>query len=245
MAKVADLFEAEGVSYKRQREIYSEAGYDISEPTFRRLRARVHEGLPPLSADKSSGRPKALMDRQILVFIGWVLHQNDEDEIAGIRECRSFIEDTFGFEVAQGTVHKYLMQNGFSSHKGRRRTAGYKFDLEALIDLYEKDLERLWALGIKDMRPQDLACMDSSSLGWRLLTRKTYSPKGGTHSRKFAREIQRIRTLWCGPHFRTESIGAQRYYSRATRNLLIGPVCEIGLIICSRSTKLIQAESWP
>jgi transposase len=180
VAKVADLFEAEGVSYKRQREIYSEAGYDISEPTFRRLRARVHEGLPPLSADKSSGRPKALTDRQILVFIGWVLHQNDEDEIVGIRECRSFIEDTFGLEVAQGTVHKYLMQNGFSSHKVRRRTAGYKFDLEALIDLYEKDLERLWALGIKDMRPQDVACMDSSSLGWRLLTRKTYSPKGGT-----------------------------------------------------------------
>jgi transposase len=180
VARMAPLLKTEGLSYKRQREIYSEAGYDVSERTLRRHRADEHEGHAALSTSKSSGRPKALTDRQILVFIGWVLHQNDEDEIAGIRECRSFIKDTFGFEVAQGTVHKYLMQNGFSSHKGRRRTAGYKFDLDALIGLYEKDLERLWALGIKDMQPQDLACMDSSSLGWRLLTRKTYSPKGGT-----------------------------------------------------------------
>jgi hypothetical protein len=140
----------------------------------------VHEGHDPLSNDKSSGRPKALTDRQIMVFVGWVLHQNDEDEKAGIRECRRFIEDNFGMKIAQGTVHKYLMESGFSSRKGRRRTAGYKFDLDALIDLYEKDLERLWGLGIKEMSPQHVTCMDSSSLGWRLLTRKTYFPKGGT-----------------------------------------------------------------
>jgi transposase len=180
IARAADAFLAEGVSLKRQREIWCEAGYEISEPTFRRQRARVHEGHDPLSNDKSSGRPKALTDRQIMVFVGWVLHQNDEDEKAGIRECRRFIEDNFGMKIAQGTVHKYLMESGFSSRKGRRRTAGYKFDLDALIDLYEKDLERLWGLGIKEMSPQHVTCMDSSSLGWRLLTRKTYFPKGGT-----------------------------------------------------------------
>jgi transposase len=81
MAKVADTYAAEGVSYKRQREISSEAGYEISEPTFRRLRARKHEGASPLSDAKSTGRPRALTDRQILVFVGWVLQQNDEDEI--------------------------------------------------------------------------------------------------------------------------------------------------------------------
>jgi transposase len=180
IARAADAFLAEGVSYKRQREIWCEVGYEISEPSFRRLRARVHEGHDPLSHNKSSGRPKALTDRQIMIFVGWVLNQNDATQKAGVDECRRFIEDTFGFAVAQGTVHKYLMQSGFSSHTGRRRTAGYKFDLDALIDLYEKDLERLWGLGIKEMSPEYVACMDSSSLGWRLLRRKTYSPKGGT-----------------------------------------------------------------
>jgi transposase len=162
------------------RNSVSEAGYEISEPTFRRHRGSEDEGQAALSTDKSSGRPKALTDRQIMIFVGWVLHQNDDDEKVGIRECKRFIEDTFDTQIGQGTVHKYLMESGFSSRKGRRRTAGYKFDLDALIELYEKDLERLWGLGIKEMAPQHLACMDSSSLGWRLLARKTYSPKGGT-----------------------------------------------------------------
>jgi hypothetical protein len=67
IARAADAFLAEGVSLKRQREIWCGAGYEISEPTFRRQRARVHEGHDPLSNDKSSGRPKALTDRQIMV----------------------------------------------------------------------------------------------------------------------------------------------------------------------------------
>jgi hypothetical protein len=67
MPKVAEAYEAEGVSYKRQREIYSEAGYEILERSFRRLRACVHEGVDPLSGAKSSGRPKA---QQVLIFVG-------------------------------------------------------------------------------------------------------------------------------------------------------------------------------
>ncbi len=180
IAQVADSYLAEGVSYKRQREISREAGYEISEPTFRRLRACVHEGVDPLSGAKSPGRPKALTDRQILVFLGWVLHSNDENEKVNLRGSVRFIEQQFAIVVGEETVRRILVQNGFASRKGRRRTAGYKFDLEGVIDLYEKDLERLWGLGIKEMSPQHVACMDSSSLGWRLLTRKTYFPKGGT-----------------------------------------------------------------
>jgi transposase len=180
MAKVADALLGEGVSYKRQREISCEAGYEISEPTFRRLRACVHEGVDPLSGAKSSGRPKALTDQQILVFLGWVLNSNDENEKVDLKGSVRFVEEQFAIAVGEETVRRILVQNGFSSRKGRRRTAGYKFDLDGLVDLYEKDLERLWGLGIKEMSPQHVTCMDSSSLGWRLLTRKTYFPKGGT-----------------------------------------------------------------
>jgi hypothetical protein len=139
----------------------------------------VHEGLPPLSDAKSSGRPRALTDREILVFVGWVLHQNDANEKVDLEGSISFVEEQLGAEVSKETVRRILVQNGLWSLKGRRRTAGYKFDLDALARLYEKDLERLWALGIKDLSAARVACMDSSSLGWRLLGRKTYSPKGG------------------------------------------------------------------
>ena len=85
-----------------------------------------------------------------------------------------FIEQQFGIEAGEETVRRYLVQNGFSSHKGRRRTAGYRLDLEVLIDLYMEDVQRFWELGLKDMSPQHIACIDSSAIGWRLLTRKTY-----------------------------------------------------------------------
>jgi hypothetical protein len=207
----------------------------------------VHEGAPVLSADKSSGRPRALTDRQILLFVGWVLHQNDDNEIVGIAECRSFIEDTYGFEVAQGTVHKYLMQNGFASRKTQRRTAGYKFDfdLDALIDLYEKDLERLWALGIKDVRPEHLACMDSSSTDWCMLVRKTYFPSGG----------QQPKSRRGNPTYTNLVVWATfpDGLNRCPALLFTGDpqfteprsgcVCEIDSIICWKSTKSIRAGS--
>ena len=55
IARVADAYAAEGVSYKRQREIYSEAGYEISRPSFNRYLASMHDGETPLSTDKHAG----------------------------------------------------------------------------------------------------------------------------------------------------------------------------------------------
>jgi hypothetical protein len=180
VAKVAPALKEEGVSYKRQREIYSEAGYEISRPSFSRYLASMHDSEAPLSTDKHAGRPRALTEREIMIFVGWVLGQNDENEPVGIRECVGFIEDHLGHELSTGTVHKYLIASGFSSHVGRRRTAGYKLNFDSLVDLYMADVRRFWELGIKHLPPERVACIDSSSIGWRLLTRKTYSPKGGS-----------------------------------------------------------------
>ena len=154
IARVADAYMAEGVSYKRQREIYAEAGYEVSERTFRRHRATEDEGHAALSSDKSSGRPKALTDQQVMIFVGWILNQNEKNEKVDLRRSGRFIEEQFGVEVGEETVRRYLKQNGFSSRRGRRRTAGYKLDLEVLIDLYIEDVQRFWGLGIKDMSPQ-------------------------------------------------------------------------------------------
>ncbi len=118
VAKVAPALKEEGVSYKRQREIYSEAGYEISRPSFSRYLAYMHDSEAPLSTDKHVGRPRALTEREIMIFVGWLLTQNDENEPVGIRECMSFIKDHLGHELSIGTVHKYLMASGFSSHVG-------------------------------------------------------------------------------------------------------------------------------
>ena len=78
VAKVAPALKEEGVSYKRQREIYLEAGYKISRPSFNRYLASMHDGEAPLSTDKHAGRPRALTEREIMIIVGWLLTQNDD-----------------------------------------------------------------------------------------------------------------------------------------------------------------------
>ena len=124
MARVADALLEEGVSYKRQREISSEAGYEISERSFRRLRACMHEGVDPLSGDKSSGRPKALTDRHVLVFIGWALDCNERNEKVDLQGSVRFVKESFAVDVSEETLRRILLHSGLSSQKTRRRTAG-------------------------------------------------------------------------------------------------------------------------
>jgi transposase len=90
MAAVAPALKEAGVSYKRQKNIARDAGYDVAESTFRRHRKRICAGEAPLSADKRSGRPRALSEQEVMVFVGWVLHQNDETKLSMLSLAWSF-----------------------------------------------------------------------------------------------------------------------------------------------------------
>jgi hypothetical protein len=102
VARVAPAFKAEGVSYKRQREIYSEAGYEISATTFRRHLASVHGGEAPLSTNKRAGRPRALTDREAMIFVGWVLMQNDENDLLASENVRALSQTIWAMSCRAG-----------------------------------------------------------------------------------------------------------------------------------------------
>ena len=178
-ARVAPALKEAGVSYKRQLEIANNAGYPIKDRSFRRHRHKVELGEAPLSVDKKSGRHVSLLGRQERVFVGWVLHENDANNIVDLDSCQEFLRETFGLDLAQTTIRNYLLQNGFTSHRMRHRTAGFYLDLDQQASLYAADVSRFWGLGLKDMDPSCVVCIDSSSLGWRLHAPRSYTPKGG------------------------------------------------------------------
>ena len=78
----------------------------------------------------------------------WFLH------CVGFREAWNFVEKTYGVELADGTIHNYYINAGLSSRLMRGRTAGYKVDLETLIDLFISDVQRMCDLGIKAVCPK-------------------------------------------------------------------------------------------
>jgi transposase len=179
IGRVAKSLKEEGVSYKQQREIADNAGYHMSDRIFKRY-CRIGSGQrSPLSANKPTGRPPALDDRQKQVFLGWVLIQNDANEIVDLAGCVEFVQTHFNVQLVDQTMANYLHEAGFTSQLGRRRTAGYKLDLDQMADLYKADVLRLWKLGIKTIPRNELPMMDSTSVGWCLFCQRTYAVHGG------------------------------------------------------------------
>lgn len=179
MALVAPGLKRHGVSFDEFRTLASEAGYEVSERTLREHRATAAAGRLPLSMDKHAGRPCALTDRQVMVLIGWALHQNDANETVDLRAASRFVQQQFQVAMAASTLLSYLHGAGLSSRLMRHRTAGFRLDREAMIEIYARDLERLWKAGVTSDRPSQVCMIDSSVLGWRLLQRRTFSPVGG------------------------------------------------------------------
>jgi hypothetical protein len=80
----------EGVSYTRQKKIFSSLGYELSNRTLKRYRHKVGAGHTPLSTVKSSGRVRALTAQQLLIFIGWTLEKKRKKTKSWTGEAKSF-----------------------------------------------------------------------------------------------------------------------------------------------------------
>ncbi len=158
--------------------------------------------------------------------------------LVDLRRSGRFIEQQFGLEVGEETVRRYLKQNGFSSRKGRRRTAGYKLDVEGLIDLYIEDVQRFWGLGVKDISSQYLACIDSSSLGWH--EKNVFSERWNTAEKSRGKSNVHEPRGMGHVSGRSQPVPAAPLYGRSAI---------YRAITCARparpSTILIPAESWP
>ena len=99
IARVAPLLKAEGLSYKRQREIYAEAGHGVSERSFCRHRACEDEGHAALSSKKNSGRPKVLMDGRLwFSLVGFCIKMTKTKKLA-FETANAFIEDNFCMKI--------------------------------------------------------------------------------------------------------------------------------------------------
>jgi hypothetical protein len=116
------------------------------------------------------------------------LEKNEKNEIVDGRGCQEFLKNILDLEVTILTAVNYLHQCGFSSQLVRRRTASYKFSLEKLIDLYVEEVERFWVLGIKTLSPKRVCFIDSLSLGWRKLVKRTFALKGSQQKKKKRRQ---------------------------------------------------------
>ena len=132
------------------------------------------------TAEKASGAAPLLDDEQCEIAAGWVLSQNDSNQVVSLASFAKFCASAFGVELAQTTAHDYLHALGFSSKVSQVKTGGLTVDVDALARMMVAwKSERQRAGDLKGL----LASVDFTFTGHRTDRRVTCAPAGGAQPR--------------------------------------------------------------
>ena len=126
-------------------------------------------------AEKASGAVPLLDNEQCEIASGWVLFQNDSNQIVSLASFSKFCESAFGVELAPATAHNYLHALGFSSKVSKAKVSGFTVDVDALAKMmfeWKSELQRQGDL------KRLVASVDFTFTGHRTDRRASYAPAG-------------------------------------------------------------------
>jgi transposase len=176
VARLVGPLEGRGISRSVFRDVLADAEIMVPKSSLDRwVRAHATTGRV-FTAEKASGAAPLLDDEQCEIAAGWVLFQNDSNQVVSLASFAKFCTSAFGVELAQTTAHDYLHALGFSSKVSQVKTSGFTVDVEALAKMmFEWKSERRRAGDLKGL----LASVDFTFTGHRTDRRVTYAPAGG------------------------------------------------------------------
>lgn len=169
--------EARGISRAIFRDILAEANITISKSSLDRWVYAHNSDASIFTAEKSSGAPQLLDEEQQEIAAGWVLFQNDSNQIVSVTSFSNFCTDAFGVPLSRGTSFNYLHALGFSSKVSQVKKSGFTLDVDALSKMmFDWQCERQLAGDLKGL----LASVDFTFTGHRTDRRLSYAPAGGS-----------------------------------------------------------------
>ena len=176
IARLVGPLEARGISRSVFRDILADAEITMPKSSLDRW-VRTHAVTGKIfTAEKASGAAPLLDDEQCEIAAGWVLSQNDSNQVVSLASFAKFCVSAFGVELAPTTAHDYLHALGFSSKVSQVKTCGFTVDVDALAKMmFEWKSERQRAGDLKGL----LASVDFTFTGHRTDRRVTYAPAGG------------------------------------------------------------------
>lgn len=175
IARLVGPFEARGISRSVVRAVLADAEITVPKSSLDRwVHAYVTKGII-FTAEKASGATPLLDDQQCEIAAGWVLSQNDSNQVVSLASFSKFCASAFGVELAQTTAHDYLHALGFSSKVSQAKTSGFTIDVDALAEMmFEWKSERQGAGDLKGR----VASVDFTFTGHRTDRRVSYAPAG-------------------------------------------------------------------
>ena len=176
IARLVGPLEARGISHAAFRDILADANITVPKSSLDRWIYAHVSNVSIFTAEKGSGAPPLLDDDQREIAAGWVLSQNDSNQMVSIASFSSFCATAFGVTLSQGTSHKYLHALGFSSKVSQVKNSGFTVDVDMLSKMmFDWKCERQLAGDLKGL----LASVDLTFTGHRTDRRLSYAPAGG------------------------------------------------------------------
>lgn len=176
IARLVGPLEARGVSRSAFRSILAEAEFTVPKSSLDRWVHSCGVAGTIFTAEKSSGAAPLLDDDQCEIAAGWVLSQNDANQVVSLASFSAFCKSAFGVDLALSTSHDYLHALGFSSRVSQVKTSGFTVDVETLSKMmFEWKRKRQRAGDLQAL----LASVDFTFTGHRTDRRLSYAPAGG------------------------------------------------------------------
>ena len=176
IARLVGPLEARGISRSTFRTILAEAEFPVPKSSLDRW---VHAHLVTgtiFTTEKCSGATPLLDDDQCEIVAGWVLSQNDANQVVSLASVSTFCKSALGVDVPRSSAHEYLHALGFSSKVSQVKTSGYTIDVDTLAKMmfdWKQERQR-----VGDLRGL-LASVDFTFTGHRADRRLSYAPSGG------------------------------------------------------------------
>lgn len=183
IARLVGPLEARGISRSVFRDVLADAKITVPKSSLDRW-VHAHAATGSIfKAEKASGAVPLLDDEQREIAAGWVLFQNDANQVVSLASFSKFCESAFGVELAQATAHDYLHALGFSSKVSQAKTRGFTVDADALAKMMvEWKSERQRKGDLKGL----MASVDFTFTGHRTDRRVSYAPAGGAQPKSSA-----------------------------------------------------------
>lgn len=176
IARLVGPLERRGISRTAFRDLLADANITVSKSSLDRwIHAHVSNA-SIFTAEKGSGAPPILDEDQCEIAAGWVLSQNDSNQMVSVASFSNFCATAFGVPLSQGTSHNYLHALGFSSKVSQIKNSGFTTDIDTLSKMmFDWKCERQLAGDLQGL----LASVDFTFTGHRSDRRLSYAPSGG------------------------------------------------------------------
>ena len=176
IASLVGPLEERGISRSAFRDILAAAKITVPKSSLDRWVYAHVSNVSIFTTEKGSGSPPLLDDDQREIAAGWVLFQNDSNQMVSIASFSNFCATAFGVTLSQGTAHNYLHALGLSSKVSQVKNNGFTIDIDTLSKMmFDWKCERQFAGDLDGL----LASVDFTFTGHRSEQRLSYTPAGG------------------------------------------------------------------